>query len=261
MATNQGVSKKPHQKQGAINWGLKGRGPLLWACVGAGALLIAIIGFAITWAIIVSVQSSDGAPMQLGEQLEKEKKKLPDIKDPWLEIFKKQTEDLLKILEMHPFASRSSIDSDGDSSLPPSFLMAYSKSARDAEIINYTLKVLEINNWDSIKDASFKKGIAAARKNALRRALVDEYEALAKQLAETTEDLQNRVNNPSGRSGWFSRNVTGGIDAYRGRHYAGGQLYGDAEIIARLNRAIEDNKPVIEFLNDRLLPALKEKFD
>jgi hypothetical protein len=197
----------------------------------------------------------------LGEQLEKEKKKLPDIKDPWLETFKKQTEDLLKKLEMHPFASRSSIDPDGDSSFPPSFLMAYSKSARDAEIINYTVKVLEINNWESIKDASFKKDFAGARKNALRRSLVDEYEAIAKQLADTTDDLQDRVNSPSGRSGWFSRTVTGGIDTYRGRHYAGGRLYSDPEIIARLNRVIEDNKQIIEFLNDRLLPALKEKYD
>jgi hypothetical protein len=139
--------------------------------------------------------------------------------------------------------------------------MAYSKSAKDAEVINYTVKMLEINNWESIKDASFKKDIADARRNALRRALVDEYEAIAKQLSETTDDLASRVNNPSGRSGWFSRAVTGGIDAYRGRHYTGGQLYSDAEIIARLNKAIEDNKPVIEFLNDRLLPALKEKYD
>jgi hypothetical protein len=261
MASTQGVSKKPNQKQAAHNWGFKGRGPLLWACIGAGVFLVAIIGFAITWAIIVSVQSSDGVPIQLGEQLEKEKKKLPDIKDPWLETFKKQTEGFLRILEMHPYASRSSIDTDGDSSFPPSLLMAYSKSARDAEIVNYTVKVLEINNWEPIKNASFKKDVGDARKNALRRGLVDEYEAIAKQLADTVDDLQDRVNSPSGRSGWFSRTVTGGIDTYRGRHYGGGRLYSDAEIIARLNKVIEDNKPVIEFLNDIFLPALKEKYD
>jgi hypothetical protein len=186
---------------------------------------------------------------------------MPTIKDPWLDAFKKQTDDLLVILEKHPYASWVASNSGDNNNFPPSYWVNYSKLKRDAEVTNYMTKLLELNNLEFGKNASLKKEYTEARKNVLRRDLVDEYTIITKQLNETTNDLQDRIKNPAGRSGWFSRNVSGGIDTYRVRHYAGGQFYTDDEIINRLNKVIEDNEPILDFLNDKLLPTLKKKYD